>query len=207
MLDINKIRENFPILNQKIYGKQLVYLDNGATTQKPAIVINKLKEFYELYNSNIHRGVHRLSNLATEKYENARKTVQKYINAAKPEEIIFTKGTTDSINLVASSFGEKFIKSGDEIIISEIEHHSNIVPWQMLCERKGAKLKVISVNDKAEILFEKYKKLLNEKTKLVHTKLLPRLQGQVLALLVFSFLTLFMVLNLFRCFSKAPFTL
>jgi cysteine desulfurase / selenocysteine lyase len=165
--DIQKIREDFPILKTKVYGKPLVYLDNAATTQKPKQVIDKIAELYQSKNSNIHRGVHHLSNVATEEYENSRKKVQEFINAAHSHEIIFTKGTTDSINLLAFSFGEKYISKDDEILVSEMEHHSNIVPWQMLCERKGAKLKVIPFNDRGELSFEEYKKLISKKTKII----------------------------------------
>ncbi len=167
MFDIEKIRSDFPILNQKIHGKELVYLDNGATTQKPAQVIEKVKSFYSEINSNIHRGVHYLSGKSTEEYENARETVRSYINAKSEKEIIFTKGTTDAINLVAFSFGEKFINEGDEILVAKTEHHSNIVPWQMMCERKKAVLKVIPAKENGELDIEKYKTQLNSKTKLV----------------------------------------
>lgn len=167
MFDIEKIRKDFPILNQKIHGKELVYLDNGATTQKPNQVIEKVKSFYSEINSNIHRGVHYLSGKSTEEYENARETVRTYINAKSEKEIIFTKGTTDAINLVAFSFGEKFINEGDEILVAQTEHHSNIVPWQMMCERKKAILKVIPAKENGELDIEKYKIQLNSKTKLV----------------------------------------
>jgi len=167
MINIEKIKKEFPILSQKIYGKELVYLDNGATTQKPIRVIEKIKSFYSELNSNIHRGVHYLSNKSTEEYENARITVKDFVNAKSTKEIIFTKGTTDAINLIAFSFGEKFVNEGDEIIVSETEHHSNIVPWQMMCKRKGAKLRVIPAKDNGELDIEKFKKLLNSKTKLV----------------------------------------
>ena len=167
MLNINKIKQDFPILSQKIHGKELVYLDNGATTQKPIQVIEKVKSFYSEINSNIHRGVHYLSNKSTEEYENARETVKGFINANSIKEVIFTKGTTEAINLVAFSFGEAFVNEGDEVIISETEHHSNIVPWQMMCDRKGAKLKVIPVKESGELYIDKYKKLLSSKTKLV----------------------------------------
>jgi cysteine desulfurase / selenocysteine lyase len=167
MLDINEIRKDFPILSQKVRGKQLVYLDNAATTQKPQVVIDAINKYYAEQNSNIHRGVHFLSQQATTAYEDARKKIQQFINAPKAEQIIFTKGTTDGINLVAHSFGKAFVKQGDEIIISALEHHSNIVPWQMLCEDRGATLKVIPINDKGELLIEEFKKLLSPKTKLV----------------------------------------
>jgi cysteine desulfurase / selenocysteine lyase len=167
MLDIQKIRADFPILSQKVRGKQLVYLDNAATTQKPQVVIDAISKYYSEQNSNIHRGVHFLSQQATTAYEDARKNIQQFINAPKAEQIIFTKGTTDGINLVAHSFGKAFVKQGDEIIISALEHHSNIVPWQMLCEDRGATLKVIPINQKGELLIEEFKKLLSPKTKLV----------------------------------------
>jgi len=165
--DVNKIREDFPILKQNLYSGQLVYFDNGATTQKPNSVINIINEYYSKYNSNIHRGVHYLSEKMTQAYETARKTVKTFINAESNTEIIFTSGTTESINLVAFSFGEKFINEGDEILISEMEHHSNIVPWQMLCQRKNAKLKVIKLNHFGELLLGELDELLTEKTKLV----------------------------------------
>lgn len=165
--DINQIRKDFPILHTTVYGKPLIYLDNGATTQKPMPVIKKESELYEMKNSTIHRGVHFLSEQMTEEYEQARKTVKNFINARNTNEIIFTSGTTGSINAVAFSFGEKFVKEGDEIIVSEMEHHSNIVPWQMLCERKNAKLRVIPFNENGELDLEEYKKLFNEKTRLV----------------------------------------
>jgi cysteine desulfurase / selenocysteine lyase len=167
MLDIQKIRADFPILSQQVRGKQLVYLDNAATTQKPQVVIDAINKYYSEQNSNIHRGVHFLSQQATTAYEDARKNIQQFINAPKSEQIIFTKGTTDGINLVAHSFGKAFVKQGDEIIISALEHHSNIVPWQMLCEDRGATLKVIPINQKGELLLEEFKKLLSPKTKLV----------------------------------------
>ncbi len=167
MLEIDKIRNNFPILNQTVNNKPLIYLDNGATTQKPKQVIEIIEKMYSEYNSNIHRGVHFLSNKSTEIYENARNIVKDFINAEKREEIIFTKGTTDAINLVAFSFGEKFIHENDEIIVAETEHHSNIVPWQMLCESKKAVLKVISADKNGELQLDEYKKILNKNTKMV----------------------------------------
>jgi len=166
-LDIQKIRALFPILHQEVNGKPLVYLDNAATTQKPKQVIDALVNYYELDNSNIHRGAHTLADRATRYYENTRESVRSFINASETEEVIFTKGTTESINLVAATFGRKFIKKGDEIIISTLEHHSNIVPWQLLCEEKGAVLKIIPINDAGEILFEEFEKLLTDRTKLV----------------------------------------
>jgi len=165
--DINKIRADFPILNQKIYGKDYIYFDNGATTQKPKQVIDTVSEFYSTTNSNIHRGVHLLSEKSTQAYEAVRAKVQKFINAEHEHEIIFTKGTTDSINLIAFSFGEKYINEGDEIIISAMEHHSNLVPWQMLCERKNAKLKIIPFDKNGELEFDMIEGLLSEKTKLL----------------------------------------
>ena len=167
MLNPNKIKQNFPILSQKIYGKELVYLDNGATTQKPIQVIEKVKSFYSEINSNIHRGVHYLSNKSTEEFENARETVRDFVNANSTKEIIFTKGTTEAINLVAFSFGEAFVNEGDEVLVSQTEHHSNIVPWQMMCKRKGAKLVVIPAKENGELNIQEYKQLLNSKTKLV----------------------------------------
>lgn len=165
--DVEKIRSDFPILKTKVHGKQLVYLDNAATTQKPLYVIDKTNNYYNKYNANIHRGVHALSQEATEEFESARIIVKNFINALGKNEIIFTRGTTESINLVASSYGRKNIKEGDEIIISTMEHHSNIVPWQMLCAEKKAKLKVIPINDQGEIIFEEYEKLISEKAKFV----------------------------------------
>jgi len=165
--DILNIRNDFPIFKREVYGKKLVYFDNAATTQKPECVIDAVDEVYKRYNANVHRGVHFLSDMVSEAYENAREKVRSFINAEKKEEIIFTSGTTGSINAVAFSFGEKYVTAGDEILISNLEHHSNIVPWQMLCERKGAKLKIIPVNDNGEIILEEYLKLLTEKTKIV----------------------------------------
>jgi len=166
-LDINKIRNDFPILSEKVYEKPLIYLDNGATTQKPYAVIDTLEQIYKKQNSSIHRGIHYLSEQMTEAYETARDTVRKFINALSTTEIIFTHGATSAINAVAFSFGEKYVNAGDEVLISEMEHHSNIVPWQMLCERKQAKLKVIPFNDKGELILEEYEKLLTEKTRIV----------------------------------------
>jgi cysteine desulfurase/selenocysteine lyase len=165
--DIQQIRNDFPILSQTVYNKPLVYLDNGATTQKPKQVIDSINRLHTEQNSSIHRGVHYLSEQMTELYEDARRKVQEFINAEYSQEIIFTSGTTGSINAIAFSFGEHFIKPNDEIIISGLEHHSNIVPWQMLCERKNAKLKVIPFSDSGELLMEEYKKLLSPKTRLV----------------------------------------
>ncbi len=166
MLDVNAIRDLFPTLKQKVNDCKLIYLDNGATTHKPKIVIERLDKFYKEENSNIHRGVHYLSQLASEKYENARGSLKSYINASLDEEIIFTKGTTDSINIVANSYKDILAK-GDEIIVSELEHHSNIVPWQICCNTTGAKLKVIPVKNNGELDIAKFQALLTEKTKLV----------------------------------------
>ncbi|MFT4664981.1 MAG: cysteine desulfurase/selenocysteine lyase [Polaribacter sp.] len=167
ILNLQKLRQDFPILSRKVNGKRLVYLDNGATAQKPKQVIDAISNYYQAQNANIHRGVHQLSQEITVAYEKARATVQQHLNAALSQEIIFTSGTTDSINLLASSFGKKYVKAGDEIIISEMEHHSNIVPWQALCEEKGAVLKVIPINEKGELLIDEYKKLLSSKTRIV----------------------------------------
>jgi len=166
-MDIQSIRSQFPILTRKVHNKPLVYLDNGATTQKPQIVIDAISNYYENLNSNVHRGVHHLSQLATDAFENARKTVQNFIGAESEKEIIITKGTTDSINLLAFSYGEAFIEEGDEIIISEMEHHANIVPWQMLCERKKSVLKIVPINEKGELMMEVFEKMLSSKTKMV----------------------------------------
>ncbi len=165
--DVEKIRRDFPILQQKIHGKPLVYLDNAATTQKPQSVIDALVNYYCEDNSNVHRGVHLLSELATAAYENSRSVVQHFINAAEPSEIIFVRGTTEAINLVAQTYGRRHVGPGDEVIISALEHHSNIVPWQMLCEEKGARLRVVAINDRGELILEEYEKFLGPKTKLV----------------------------------------
>jgi cysteine desulfurase/selenocysteine lyase len=164
--NVREIREQFPALRQKIYGKNLIYFDNGATSQKPQVVIDTINRYYAVENANIHRGVHYLSQRATTEFEASRIRIQKHLNARKSEEIIFTKGATDSINLVAFSYGE-LLNKGDEIIISAMEHHGNIVPWQMLCARKGLVLKVVPINTKGEIIQEEYDKLLSNKTKLV----------------------------------------
>ncbi len=165
--DVEKIREDFPILQTTVHGRPLVYLDNGATAQKPLAVINSMVEYYKGYNSNVHRGVHYLSQKATDAHEAAREGVRAFINAEHTHEIIFTRGTTESINIVAHSFGKAFVNAGDEIIITAMEHHSNIVPWQMLCEERGAILRVIPINANGELILEEYDKLLNERTKLV----------------------------------------
>jgi cysteine desulfurase / selenocysteine lyase len=166
-LNLSKIRDDFPILKRMVHGYPLVYFDNGATTQKPVRVIDAITKCYTETNSNIHRGVHYLSEQSTEAYEEARKTVQQFINADFLQEVIFTSGSTGSINAVAFSFGEQFVKKGDEIIISAMEHHANIVPWQMMCERKQAKLKVIPFDENGVLKMDEYDKLLNKKVKLV----------------------------------------
>ncbi len=160
-------REDFPILNQQINNRPLVYLDNAATTQRPTCVINSLSEYYNTINSNIHRGVHHLSQLATSKFEKSREAVRAFINAKSSHEIVFTRGTTDSINLISASYGKRFISSGDEIIISEMEHHANIVPWQFVCEERGAKLKVIPIDDFGVLDLEAFRQLISPKTKMV----------------------------------------
>lgn len=167
LFDVKKVREDFPILHQEVNGKPLVYFDNAATSQKPKQVIDAISEYYSELNSNVHRGVHTLSQRATDAYEQARETVRRHINAEHIYEVLFTKGTTDGINTVASGMAKGMVKAGDEIIISAIEHHSNIVPWQMLCEQTGAQLKVIPMNDKGELILEEYRKLLNVKTRMV----------------------------------------
>ena len=161
-IDLEKVRKEFPVLHQEVNGKPLVYFDNAATTQKPQSVINSLVEYYQGFNANIHRGIHTLAEKATKTYEHTRSSVQKFLNAAEVEEIIFTKGTSEGINLVASSYGRSKVNAGDDVIISGMEHHSNIVPWQILCEEKGANLKVIPVNDKGELLLDEYEKLLSQ---------------------------------------------
>lgn len=167
VLDINKIRQDFPILDEKVNGRDLVYFDNAATTQKPFVVLEALANYYGHYNANIHRGIHFLAEKATSAFEDSRTTIQKFLNAAHKEEIIFTYGTTDGINLVAQTYGRKFLKEGDEIIISTLEHHSNIVPWQMLCEENGCVLRVIPIDDNGDLILEEYEKMLSEKTKFV----------------------------------------
>jgi cysteine desulfurase / selenocysteine lyase len=182
MKDIADIRADFPILSKKVYNKPLVYFDNGATTQKPQCVIDVVDEVYESYNGNIHRGVHYLSDMSSEGYENAREKVRSFINAGKREEVIFTSGTTGSINGIAFSYGERYIKPGDEIILSRLEHHANIVPWQMMCERKGAVLRVIPINDNGDIILDEYYKLLSPKTKLVTVAQASNALGTILPL-------------------------
>ncbi len=166
MLDIQKIRADFPILSQKINGKPLVYFDNGATSQKPQVVIDAIAHYYQEINANIHRGVHTLSQMATDAYEASRKKIQNHINAKHAHEVIFTSGTTHGINAIANGFAA-IVKSGDEVLVSALEHHSNIVPWQMLCERTGAILKVIPINENGELIQAEYDKLLSSKTKIV----------------------------------------
>lgn len=166
-LSINEIREQFPVLHQEVNGKPLIYFDNAATSQKPKNVVDALVHYYHNDNANIHRGIHTLAERATSAYEETRKAIQAFINAPESEEIIFTKGTTEGINLVAQAYGRKFLKAGDEIVISGMEHHSNIVPWQILCEQVGAKLKVIPLNERGEIILDEYVNLLSEKTKIV----------------------------------------
>jgi len=180
--DISEIRNDFPILGRTVYGKPLIYFDNGATTQKPVCVVDAVREVYTSYNGNIHRGVHAMSDLTSEAFENAREKVRRFINAAEKEEIIFTSGTTGSINAVAFSFGERFIRPGDEVVISALEHHANIVPWQMMCSRKKAVLKVIPVNDSGELILEEYRNLLSEKTKIVAVTQVSNALGTIVPL-------------------------
>ena len=166
-LDVTAIRKDFPILAQQVHGKPLIYLDNAATSQKPKCVIEALTRFYQMDNANIHRGVHQLSERSTQSYEAARGKVQRFLNAANTREIIFVRGATEGINLVAQTYGRTHVSAGDEIVISAMEHHSNIVPWQMLCEEKGAVLRVIPINDRGEVEFDQFEKLLNHRTRLV----------------------------------------
>lgn len=177
-LNISEIRSQFPILNQQVNGKPLIYFDNAATSQKPLAVINAIDSYYKQYNSNIHRGAHHLAQLATEAYEKARVDVAKHINADE-REINFVRGTTEAVNLVATGYGRKFLKAGDEVIVSEMEHHSNIVPWQMLCEEKGATLRVIPINDAGEIIYAEYLKLLGPKTKIVSIAYISNALGTI----------------------------
>jgi len=166
-LDPDSIKQDFPILKQSVHGRPLIYLDNAATSQKPRSVIDALTHYYSTDNSNIHRGVHLLSERATQQYEEARVKVQRFINASESREIIFTRGTTEAINLVAGSYGRANVNAGDEVLITAMEHHSNIVPWQMLCQEKGARLRVAPINDDGELILEGFEKLLSERTKLV----------------------------------------
>ena len=178
-MDIQKIRADFPILSREVYGKPLVYLDNGATTQKPRCVVDAITDEYYSVNANVHRGVHFLSQQATELHEASRETVRKFINAGSTNEIVFTRGTTESINLLASSFGEAFLHPGDEVIVSVMEHHSNIVPWQLLAERKCINLKVIPMNDRGELLMDEYEKLFTDRTKIVSVVHVSNVLGTV----------------------------
>lgn len=178
-LDIKEIREQFPVLNQEVNGFPLIYLDNAATSQKPIRVIEALNHYYSSYNSNIHRGVHTLAERATNAFEETRKSIQQFINARENEEIIFTKGTSESINLVAATYGRKNLKESDEVIITGLEHHSNIVPWQMICEEKGAQLKVVPISDAGEIDIEDFKKLLSDKTRIVSVSYASNALGTV----------------------------
>ena len=179
MYDINKVREDFPILSRTIYGKPLVYLDNGATTQKPLCVLDAMQEEYLNVNANVHRGVHWMSQQATDLHEAARETVRKFINARSTTEIVFTRGTTESLNLVASSFVEGCMKEGDEVIVSTMEHHSNIVPWQLQEQRKGIVLKVIPMTDEGELQLEEYEKLFTDHTKLVSVTQVSNVLGTI----------------------------
>lgn len=178
-LNIEEIRKQFPILHQEVNGKPLVYFDNAATSQKPQSVIDALTHYYDHDNSNIHRGIHTLAERSTTAFEDTRKALAKFVNSNEVEEIIFTKGTTESINLVAATYGRKFIGEGDEIIISALEHHSNIVPWQILCEEKGSVLKVIPVNEKGELKIDEYEKLLSDKTKFVSVNYISNALGTI----------------------------
>lgn len=179
MFDVHAVRKDFPILSTTVYGKPLVYLDNAATTQKPLVVTQKITDGYLLHNANVHRGVHFLSQDATEAHENARRRVQKFINAASTEEVIFTRGTTESINLVATSFGDAFLSDGDEIVVTEMEHHSNIVPWQLLRARKNIVIKVARINDLGELDLDYFKTLLTPKTKLVSVAQVSNVLGTI----------------------------
>lgn len=179
MYDINKVREDFPILSRQIYGKPLVYFDNGATTQKPLCVLDAMRNEYLNVNANVHRGVHYLSQQATDLHESARETVRKFINAPKVEEVIFTRGTTESLNLVVSSFGDRFLSEGDEVIVSVMEHHSNIVPWQLLAAKKGIAIKVIPMTDEGDVIMEEYEKLFNEKTRIVSITQVSNVLGTI----------------------------
>ena len=179
MYNINKVREDFPILSRQIYGKPLVYFDNGATTQKPLCVLDAMRNEYLNVNANVHRGVHYLSQQATDLHEAARETVRKFINAPKVEEVIFTRGTTESLNLVVSSFGDRFLSEGDEVIVSVMEHHSNIVPWQLLAAKKGIAIKVIPMTDEGDVIMEEYEKLFNEKTRIVSITQVSNVLGTI----------------------------
>jgi len=177
--DVGRVREEFPALKQLVHGKPLVYLDNAATTQKPQLVIDAITHFYQEDCSNIHRGVHLLSERATKAYEDARLAVQQFINAADPAEVIFVRGTTEAINLVAHSYGRTHVQAGDAVLISAMEHHSNIVPWQILCEERGARLRVVPMNGRGELLLDEYEKLLTPRTKLVAVSYVSNALGTV----------------------------
>lgn len=179
MYDIQEIRKDFPILGREVYGRPLVYLDNGATTQKPRCVVEAMTDEYYNVNANVHRGVHFLSQQATELHEAARETVRRFLNARSPAEIVFTRGTTESINLVASCFGEAFMREGDEVILSEMEHHSNIVSWQLLQARKGIKLRVVPINDRGELMLDEYERLFNDRTRIVSVTHVSNVLGTV----------------------------
>lgn len=179
MFDINSIRAEFPILNETVHGKPLIYLDNGATTQKPQCVIDTITDIYTRKNSNVHRGVHHLSNVCTDLHERARRVVASYLNAESEREVIFTRGTTEAINLLAFSFGETYCKEGDEIVITAMEHHANIVPWQMLCQRKKMSLRIAPINDDGELLTESMYELFNEHTRLVAVTHISNVMGSV----------------------------
>lgn len=179
MYDINKVREDFPILGRTVYNKPLVYFDNAATTQKPRLVVDSLVDEYYSVNANVHRGVHFLSQQATDLHEEAREKVRAFINASKTDEIIFTRGTTEAINLVVDSFGQEFMKEGDEVIVSTMEHHSNIVPWQILAAKKGISIKVIPMNDRGELLMDEYEKLFSERTKIVSVVQVSNVLGTI----------------------------
>ena len=166
-LDVQRVRRDFPILNQKVRGKALVYLDNAATSQKPQVVLDAIMRYYASTNANIHRGVHFLSEHATEEHESSRRTVQQFVNASRPEEIVFVRGTTEAINLVAQTYGRAHVGAGDEVLITAMEHHSNIVPWQILCEQQRARLRVAPINDDGELLLDEFEKLVNSRTKIV----------------------------------------
>ena len=178
-MDITKIRADFPILSREVYGKPLIYFDNGATTQKPRCVVDAIVDEYSSVNANVHRGVHFLSQQATELHEGSRETVRRFINARTSAEVIFTRGTTEAINLLAFSFGEEFMKEGDEVIISTMEHHSNIVPWQLLAARKGISIKVIPMNDRGELLLDEYEKLFSDRTRIVSIAHISNVLGTI----------------------------
>ena len=179
MYDIQKVRDDFPILSRQVYGKKLVYLDNSATTQKPREVVDAIAGEYYSVNANVHRGVHFLSQKATELHEEARRVVAEYIGAPSPSDIVFTRGATEGLNLVAATFGEAFMKEGDEVIVSEMEHHSNIVPWQLLADRKGIKIRVIPISDEGELMMDEYERLFNSRTRIVSVTHISNVLGTV----------------------------